>query len=122
MGSRSGRARRCRVAARRRVGRADGACHQPLGLSIVRPGVPRPRRGHRPARTARRDGVLARAALQRVTDTTRTGRRGADEKLQRMLALVPWVAARDGPTLTEVCERFGCTEAELVADLDRLFM
>jgi proteasome accessory factor C len=39
-----------------------------------------------------------------------------------MLALVPWVAARDGPTLEEVCERFGCTEAELVSDLDRLFM
>jgi proteasome accessory factor C len=57
-----------------------------------------------------------------VSDTTRAGRKGADEKLQRMLALVPWVAARDGPTLAEVCERFGCTEAELVADLDRLFM
>src|SRR4051812_27898593 len=52
----------------------------------------------------------------------RAGRKGADEKLQRMLALVPWVAARDGPTLAEVCERFGCTETELVADLDRLFM
>jgi proteasome accessory factor C len=52
----------------------------------------------------------------------RTGRKGADEKLQRLLALVPWVAARDGPTLAEVCERFGCTEAELVSDLDRLFM
>jgi proteasome accessory factor C len=52
----------------------------------------------------------------------RTGRKGADEKLQRLLALVPWVAARDGPTLAEVCERFGCTEADLVADLDRLFM
>ena len=47
----------------------------------------------------------------------RAGRKGADEKLQRMLALVPWVAARDGPTLAEVCERFGCTEAELVSDL-----
>jgi len=59
--------------------------------------------------------------VRRVTDG-RTGRKGADEKLQRMLALVPWVAARDGPTLAEVCERFGCTEAELVSDLDRLFM
>jgi len=59
-----------------------------------------------------------------MTESTsaRAGRKGADEKLQRMLALVPWVAARDGPTLAEVCERFGCTEAELVADLDRLFM
>jgi proteasome accessory factor C len=56
-----------------------------------------------------------------VSDS-RAGRKGADEKLQRMLALVPWVAARDGPTLEEVCERFGCTEAELVSDLDRLFM
>ncbi|MBV8162308.1 MAG: WYL domain-containing protein [Acidimicrobiia bacterium] len=39
-----------------------------------------------------------------------------------MLALVPWVAAREGPTVEEVCERFGCSEAELLADLDRLFM
>jgi proteasome accessory factor C len=54
--------------------------------------------------------------------TEKTGRKGADEKLQRLLALVPWVAARDGPTLAEVCERFGCTEEELVSDLDRLFM
>ncbi|MBV9410525.1 MAG: hypothetical protein JO148_02930, partial [Acidimicrobiia bacterium] len=53
---------------------------------------------------------------------SRSGRKGADEKLQRLLALVPWVASRDGPTLAEVCERFGCTEAELVSDLDRLFM
>jgi len=59
--------------------------------------------------------------VRRVTEG-RTGRKGADEKLQRILALVPWVAARDGPTLAEVCERFGCTEAELVSDLDRLFM
>ena len=59
--------------------------------------------------------------MRRVTES-RGGRKGADEKLQRLLALVPWVAARDGPTLAEVCERFGCTEAELVSDLDRLFM
>ncbi len=59
--------------------------------------------------------------MQRLTEP-RGGRKGADEKLQRLLALVPWVAARDGPTLEEVCERFGYTEPELVADLDRLFM
>ena len=59
--------------------------------------------------------------MRRVTEA-RGGRKGADEKLQRLLALVPWVAARDGPTLEEVCERFGCTEAELISDLDRLFM
>src|SRR5881227_1246481 len=64
---------------------------------------------------------MAGAAVRRVTEA-RGGRKGADEKLQRLLALVPWVAARDGPTLAEVCERFGCTEAEPVSDLDRLFM
>ncbi len=46
----------------------------------------------------------------------------ADERLQRLLALVPWVAARDGPELAEVCSRFGCTEAELVDDLELLFL
>src|SRR3712207_5954129 len=46
----------------------------------------------------------------------------ADERLRRLLALVPWVAAHDGPTVEEVCQRFGCTEDELVADLDLLWM
>ena len=49
-------------------------------------------------------------------------RLSADERLQRLLALVPWVAARDGPELAEVCSRFGCTEAELVDDLELLFL
>ncbi len=52
----------------------------------------------------------------------RPRRRGADERLARLLALVPWVAARDGPTVEEVCARFACTEQELVDDLDLLFM
>jgi len=46
----------------------------------------------------------------------------ADERLQRLLALVPWVAAHDGPAVTDVCARFGCTEAELVSDLELLFL
>jgi proteasome accessory factor C len=45
-----------------------------------------------------------------------------DERLRRLLALVPWVAAQDGPRVDEVCERFGCTEQELVEDLERLFL
>ena len=36
----------------------------------------------------------------------------ADERLRRLLALVPWVAAREGPTVEEVCARFGMTEAD----------
>jgi len=45
-----------------------------------------------------------------------------DKRLARLLALVPWVAAQDGPAIAEVCERFGCTEEELVEDLERLFL
>jgi len=46
----------------------------------------------------------------------------ADDRLQRLLALIPWVASRDGPRVEDVCARFGCTQAELVDDLDLLFM
>ncbi|HWH35190.1 MAG TPA: WYL domain-containing protein [Acidimicrobiales bacterium] len=49
-------------------------------------------------------------------------RPGASERLRRLLALVPWVVARDGPAIEEVCTRFGLTEAELVADLDLVFL
>jgi proteasome accessory factor C len=45
-----------------------------------------------------------------------------DKRLRRLLALVPWVAAQDGPRIDEVSARFGCTEAELVEDLERLFL
>lgn len=39
------------------------------------------------------------------------------ERLQRLLAMVPWIAAHDGPTVAEICDRFGITSAELAADL-----
>jgi len=46
----------------------------------------------------------------------------ADERLHRLLALIPWVAGRDGPSLDEVCARFGSTKEELVDDLELLFL
>ena len=49
-------------------------------------------------------------------------RPGAIERLSRLLAIVPWVVAHDGPLVTEVCERFGISERDLVADLNLLFM
>jgi proteasome accessory factor C len=50
-------------------------------------------------------------------------RPGAEERLRRILALVPWVASADGPLVTEVCQRFGyASEAELQADVDLLFL
>jgi proteasome accessory factor C len=49
-------------------------------------------------------------------------RASADERLQRLLAIVPWVAGHDGPAVSEVCSRFGITEAELMAELDLLWV
>ena len=43
-------------------------------------------------------------------------------RMQRLLAMVPWIAAQDGPTLAEVCERFGLTERELAADLEVMWL
>lgn len=44
------------------------------------------------------------------------------DRLSRLLAIVPWVVAHDGPEISEVCDRFGVSERELVADLNLLFM
>ena len=49
-------------------------------------------------------------------------RPAAEERLGRLLAIVPWVAANDGPTIAEVCRRFEVTERELLADLELLFL
>lgn len=46
----------------------------------------------------------------------------ASERLRRVLAMVPWVAAQDGPRISEVCARFGCTQDELLEDLNLLFL
>jgi proteasome accessory factor C len=47
----------------------------------------------------------------------------AEDRLRRILAVVPWVAAHDGPALAEVCERFGyASETELQEDLNLLFL
>ncbi len=43
-------------------------------------------------------------------------------RMQRLLAMVPWIAAQDGPTVAEVCERFGLTEKELAADLEVMWL
>ncbi len=43
-------------------------------------------------------------------------------RLQRLLAMVPWIAGQDGPTLEEVCTRFGLTAKELAADLEVMWL
>lgn len=47
-------------------------------------------------------------------------RPSADDRLRRLLAIVPWVVAHDGPKVEEVCARFGVTQSELLADVDLL--
>jgi proteasome accessory factor C len=42
--------------------------------------------------------------------------------MQRLLAMVPWIAAQDGPTLDEVCTRFDLTPKELAADLEVMWL
>jgi proteasome accessory factor C len=49
-------------------------------------------------------------------------RPAAQDRLGRLLAIVPWVAARDGPRIDEVCRRFRLTERQLLADLELLFL
>jgi proteasome accessory factor C len=44
------------------------------------------------------------------------------ERFRRLLLLVPFVLARQGVAVPEVCRRFGITRAQLVADLDLLFV
>lgn len=43
-------------------------------------------------------------------------------RLQRILGMLPWVIAHPGVTVDEVCERFDYTRAELLADLDLVFV
>jgi predicted DNA-binding transcriptional regulator YafY len=50
-------------------------------------------------------------------------RAAAEDRLRRILAVVPWVAAEDGPTVADVCARFGyASEMELQEDLNLLFL
>lgn len=52
--------------------------------------------------------------------TRAPNRSGASRRLRRLLAMVPWLSAHDGPTVEEVCARFGLTPQELRDDLELL--
>lgn len=43
-------------------------------------------------------------------------------RLNRILAMIPWVIANPGATVDEVCERFGYNRKDLVKDLDLVFV
>lgn len=46
----------------------------------------------------------------------------AADRMRRVLAIVPWIVANPGRTVTEVAARFEVTESELLADLGVVFM
>jgi proteasome accessory factor C len=43
-------------------------------------------------------------------------------RLNRILGMLPWVIANPGVTVDEVCNRFGYTRTQLLADLDLVFV
>lgn len=45
-----------------------------------------------------------------------------EDRVKRLLLLVPYVLRNNGASVTEVCERFGLKRSQLVADLNLLFM
>jgi proteasome accessory factor C len=47
---------------------------------------------------------------------------GATDRLSRLLAMVPYLAGRQGIPLTEAAAEFGITERQLVKDLELLFV
>lgn len=54
--------------------------------------------------------------------TVPTPRATAADRLRRLLAMIPWLAGRDGPTVEEVLARFGLTRRQLEEDLDLLMV
>ncbi|MDQ6698184.1 MAG: WYL domain-containing protein [Actinomycetota bacterium] len=56
-----------------------------------------------------------------MTDSARA-RATSGLRVQRLLALVSWVAANDGPAVAEVCRRFQIAEDQLVEDLSTAMM
>ena len=54
-----------------------------------------------------------------VRPATRTS---ASDRVARLLAVIPWIATHDGPTLGEICARFNVSRRKLLDDLDVLMM
>jgi proteasome accessory factor C len=55
-----------------------------------------------------------------VTRHAPATRTSATDRVARLLAVVPWIAAHDGPTIGEVCTRFGVSRRKLMEDLEVL--
>jgi predicted DNA-binding transcriptional regulator YafY len=45
-----------------------------------------------------------------------------EERLARLLAMIPWIVAHRGPSVAVVCSRFELTPSELAADISLLYL
>jgi proteasome accessory factor C len=45
-----------------------------------------------------------------------------EQRLARLLAMIPWIVAHEGPEVTVVCERFDITATDLAADIALLYL
>jgi proteasome accessory factor C len=52
-----------------------------------------------------------------TADDAAPHRTTAPDRVARMLAMVPWIAANDGPTIDEICARFGLSRRKLEDEL-----
>ena len=52
--------------------------------------------------------------------TPTPARTKASDRVARMLAMIPWIAAHGGPTVDEICERFQVNRRKLLEDLEVL--
>ena len=96
---------------------------QPGRVPVVGRRPARPRRGAVSSRAARRHGRLARRGLGHGRECGRVVSRPlVGPRLQRVLALVPWILAHPGVTLAELATRFEVGERELERDLELLPM
>jgi proteasome accessory factor C len=62
------------------------------------------------------------AIVPRFEMRTDMAKVSTEQRLRRILAMVPWIAAHDGPPVEEVCQRFDLTPADLSADLGLLYL
>ena len=46
----------------------------------------------------------------------------ADDRIKRLLSIIPWVVSNPGRTTAQIAERFGTTPDQLVDDLTVVFM
>ena len=113
--------------ARHQLGRRGRGARRRLGRGRA-PGDEPGRRSARsssassttPRCSSRRSCATELVAWLQATSAGHMSRIGANDRLQRLLSLVPWVVAHRGAAVDEVCARFAITEAELLADLDTL--